>query len=99
VKRFVNQRLRFGYIGRRCTPLLHAVLKGHVAVARWLVERGADKEATESHNGFTSLHIAALVGRITVVKMLVESGANKDALSNANLTPLSLWLQRLGMWL
>ena len=59
------------------TPLWRAAEKGHVAVARYLVERGANKEAAGG-NGFTSLHIAAQEGHIEVVRMLIEHGANKD---------------------
>ena len=50
-----------------------------MAVARYLIERGANKEAATS-DGATSLHFAAFDGHTEVVRMLVEHGANKDAL-------------------
>jgi len=50
------------------TPLWRAAEKGHVAVARYLVERGANKEATGS-DGKTSLLVAAQQGHIEVVRM------------------------------
>jgi len=44
------------------TPLYRAAEKGHVAVARYLVERGANKEAT-AYNRQTPLHVAVLQGK------------------------------------
>ena len=69
------------------TPLYNAAHEGHVTVARFLVERGANKEATNSH-GDTAMHIAAEMGRVEVVRMLMECGANKDAGDVDNRTPL-----------
>ena len=69
------------------TPLLRAAEKGLLAVARYLVEHGADKEAT-CYYGKTSLIIAAENGHIEVVRMLIEHGANKDADDDYSWTPL-----------
>jgi len=69
------------------TPLTRAAKKGHVPVARYLVECGADKEAlTDSE---TSLHVASREGHIDVVRMLIEHGANKNSrTTNGGWTPL-----------
>ena len=78
-----------------CTPLHHAAVKGRVAVARHLVECGADKEATCTtavamvHARQTPLHAAAENGRIDVVRMLVEHGANMKAVDIGKWTPFS----------
>ena len=70
-----------------CTPLLHAVEKGHVTVTRYLIERGADKEAT-NWVGKTPLVVAAMEGHIEVVRMLIEHGVNKEAAICGGLTAL-----------
>ena len=56
------------------TPLYHAAHKGHVTVARYLVEHGADKEATTCYDGRTSMIVATENGHIEVVRMLVHRG-------------------------
>ena len=71
------------------TPLYRAAEKGHLVVARYLVERGADKEATAG-NGFTSLIAAAHEGHIDVVRMLIEQGLNKEAACNHGWRSLTL---------
>jgi len=71
----------------RQTPLFRAAEKGNVAMARYLVERGADKEASDS-NGWTPLLAATAGGHIDVVRMLTEHGANKEGVGH--LSPLSL---------
>ena len=40
----IEERQQHGCWGP-CSPLFHAAEKGYVAVARYLIERGADKEA------------------------------------------------------
>ena len=72
---------------RSHTPLLRAARKGNITVARYLVERGANKEA-EYRGGDTPLIIAAYKGYMEVVRMLIDHGANKDATGNLDWTPL-----------
>ena len=60
----------------QCTPLYHAALKGNVAVARYLVDCGANKEATSTDDDTTALHVAGRSGHFVVVRMLVEQGAD-----------------------
>jgi len=69
------------------TPLFFAAEKGHVAVARYLVERGAKKEAKAQY-GKTALMIAAYNGHFEVVRVLIEHGADRDALNNSHWTAL-----------
>ena len=76
------------------TLLYSAAEKGHVAVARYLVERWANKEAANEH-GMTPLQIAASYGHIEVVQMLVERGANKEAVHGVGWTSL-IWASLYG---
>ena len=60
----------------------HAVMaslhcqKGHVEVAKLLVDRGADTDKARG-DGATPLIIACQKGHLEVVKILVDSGADK----------------------
>jgi len=42
----------------QCTPLHRAVEIGYIKVVRWLLEHGADVDATSHNNGATPLHLA-----------------------------------------
>ena len=60
------------------TPLHLAAVNGHLDVVQYLVEQGANKEATDDCNK-TPLFVAAKGGHLEVVQYLVEQGVNKDA--------------------
>lgn len=64
--------------GRNRTPLHLAARFGHVKLARWLLEHGADVNA-RAYNGFTPLHLAT---DPTVAKILLEHGADIEALTS-----------------
>ena len=68
------------------TPLHHASQEGHMEVARFLVEHGADARAQDNH-GKTSLHLAS-VGHVEVVRFLIERGADARAQDYYWSTPL-----------
>ena len=78
----------------RRTPLYHAAQKGFVAVAQYLVQRGANKE-TVMGNGGTALCVAAGEGHIAMAQKLIELGAIKNAASHGNWTPL-IWASYSG---
>jgi len=64
------------------TPLYRAAYGGCVSVARYLIERGANKEAVGyAIMGWTSIHVAARNGHVEVVRLLIEHGMSKDAAS------------------
>ncbi|KAH7129683.1 putative kinesin, partial [Dactylonectria estremocensis] len=59
------------------TPLSWAAEQGNEAIARLLVEAGADKEAKDGHGGRGPLHYAAEQGHEAIARLLVEAGADK----------------------
>ncbi|KAF3284331.1 hypothetical protein TWF970_011549 [Orbilia oligospora] len=75
-------------IGGGRTPLSWAVEKGHEAVARLLINAGAEIE-TKNSEGLTPLLQAAWNGHEAVVRLLIEAGAKTETKDNGNLTPLS----------
>jgi ankyrin repeat protein len=63
--------------------------KGHLDVARMLVERGADVSA-RAKDGWTPLHCASYHRHVDVTRMLVEHGADASAQTRDGRTPLQL---------
>ncbi len=61
--------------------IFHASEKGDLEKVRSLVEKGANKEATDGI-GRTALYIAVDGGHLEVVRYLVEQGANKEAVGD-----------------
>lgn len=76
------------------TPLHLAVLLGHVALVRLLLQRGAAVGAAD-RAGRTPLHEAAWHGHSRVAELLLQHGAPAAARSGAGLTPLH-WAAALG---
>jgi uncharacterized protein len=68
------------------SPLMMAALKGHIAFAKRLIERGADVNKT----GWTPLHYAATGGHLEMIKLLLEENAYIDAESPNKSTPLMM---------
>ena len=73
----------------RVQPLHGAIAASHEAVARLLVERGADVNAAQD-GGITPLHEAAANGLDDLAVLLVQRGARLDALTDDILTPADL---------
>ncbi len=71
------------------TALAAAGFKGHVGIAKLLVQRKADVNAANG-SGQTALMFAALTGRTATVEYLLAAGANPAAADKAGNTPLSL---------
>ena len=75
------------------TPLQSAAAKGQLAVARYLLDNGAEINATSRTAGQedqTALHIAAQEGHKAMVELLLERGAKVDAREKYGRTPLHL---------
>ena len=68
------------------SPLMLASLRGHVALVKKLIERGADVNKT----GWTPLHYAATSGHLEIMNLLLEHHAYIDAESPNGTTPLMM---------
>ena len=70
-------------------PLSWAVRNGHEAIARLLLEKGANLESKDI-KGYTPLSIAAFKGHEAIVRLLLEKGANLESENFIGYTPLSI---------
>jgi ankyrin repeat protein len=69
------------------TALMSAVFVGAEGLARDLIERGVDLDATDV-DGYTALMYAANAGDVGLVSMLVDAGADLDRADRQGSTPL-----------
>ncbi|KAL6808800.1 hypothetical protein V8C40DRAFT_259353 [Trichoderma camerunense] len=77
------------------TDLILASYYGHRAIAKLLIEKGADIEAKDDDKGRTPLIWAAKNGHEALIKLLVEKGADIEAKDKYGQTPL-LWAAEMG---
>ena len=68
------------------SPLMMAALKGHTALVKKLIERGADVNKP----GWAPLHYAATGGHLEIMELLLEHHAFIDAESPNGTTPLMM---------
>lgn len=73
----------------KVTPLHSACATSNLAMARLLIEYGADVNAKQMQ-GVTPLHSAAHNGQIDLVKLLIDCGADTNAKMENGQTPLSM---------
>ncbi|KAI9763767.1 MAG: hypothetical protein M1840_009092 [Geoglossum simile] len=73
------------------TPLSWAAKRGHEAVVKLLLERGAELESKDSGDSYslTPLSWAAVIRHEAVVKLLLERGAELESKDSHGRTPLS----------
>ena len=70
-------------------PLGYAIFFRHPALARALIERGADVSApAENAQRVAPVHAAASVGDIETMRLLLDRGADPNARQQAGFTPL-----------
>lgn len=69
----VNTKNRYG-----ATALSYASDKGHIELARLLIERGADVNAADTFYSAPPITWALMNGHTEVVKLLLQKGANAD---------------------
>ncbi|XP_008398616.1 myotrophin [Poecilia reticulata] len=66
-------------------PLHYAADFGHLKVVEYLLEKGADVNATDKH-GLTPLICACFEGHCDCVKILLEKGADRNIKTNDGLS-------------
>ena len=67
-----------------------AASEGHVAVARYLLQLGVDKDAQSFTSGFTALMCASLDGQVEIVRLLLEAEADMNMKGDRGDTALIL---------
>jgi ankyrin repeat protein len=77
---------------RRSTPLLEALRRKHVSVAKELIE--ADADVNHAGPGGTPLQNAARIGSLMLVEMLLDRGARIDARGRTGKTALLVACER-----
>lgn len=71
-----KQLIRLISVSDRCerTALMHASLKGHTEVVRFLLGKGSNIDATDTYGNNSLVH-ACIQGHTEVVRLLLEKGA------------------------
>ena len=64
------------------TPLIYAILQGHIEIIIYLIDHGADANFPWRSLNITPLMYAANQGLIQIVTLLIERGANINAQSS-----------------
>ena len=87
-------RNRKGRLGARraqggSTPLSDAALHGRFEIAKFLVDQGANVNAT-NNDGNTPLHVAAFLCRNDIINLLLEKGASVTQKNNRGETPVQV---------
>ena len=83
VKRLVEAGAEVSFYG--WAPLTYAAFNGHAAIADYLLQRGAEIDAT-TENGSTALFFAARYGHLDVVKLLLKHQADVTKLNEVEET-------------
>lgn len=71
------------------TPLSWAIYNGHEAIARLLLEKGADLESKDKHS-YPPLSRAIYNSHEAIAKLLLEKGADLESKGNNSSTLLLL---------
>ena len=69
------------------TPLMAAVVKGHVEIAKALIDAGADPNLTDA-NGATALHYAVMFNNQELATILMDADASAFMKNNVGQSPL-----------
>ena len=71
------------------TPLMEAIVNGDIAIAKMLLQHGANINAISQHKK-TALSVAVEANHENAVKLLIENGANINAVNDSGATALDL---------
>ena len=67
------------------SPIMRAVRRGHLEVAKWLFEADAREDIRAPNNeGITPMMMACLQGHLDIAKWLFENGAAADIRDNGH---------------
>lgn len=72
------------------TPLIASAENGHLEVVKFLIEKGANVNATAQYRKDTALHVAAQNGFADVCTYLIQKGADKNAVNDEGKKPVEL---------
>jgi len=86
-ERFWSAMLRVHHGLLKRTVLVYAARHGNVARVRWLLARGAPRDARDV-DSWTALCFSSWIGHTEVARALLEAGASVDAAMNDGTTPL-----------
>ncbi|MCD4654049.1 ankyrin repeat domain-containing protein [bacterium] len=76
---------------RGWTTLHWAAFKGHLKIAEYLIQQGAEVDAlAKNNNNKTPLMLAALEGKANVVDLLIKNGANVSSKDRDGSTALHM---------
>lgn len=71
------------------TALLYAIKSGNTALAKSLLDHGANVGDRDRHSRRSALHLAAIKGHPDMVRLLLERGADVKATDSLGETPLA----------
>ncbi|XP_072167442.1 ankyrin repeat and SOCS box protein 7-like [Diadema setosum] len=72
-------------------PLRYTILKGNTALARLLLNHGANPNLGRTEDGQTPLHLSAMKDDVDCCSLLCMFGADSHALNDEGKTPLSMY--------
>ncbi|KAI8918900.1 ankyrin repeat-containing domain protein [Entophlyctis helioformis] len=85
-----GQASAFDQDPERCTPLHWAAINNHIAIAKFLIDRGAVVDAAGGDLNATPLHWASRTGHVQMVTFLHKRGANPNLLDGQGYNALHL---------